>query len=92
MNWSAKWITPKEPMGTVAPEFYREFACKAPLQNAKLSVTAMGVYEVMFNGSRVSNYVLAPGWTVYEKRHQYQQYDVTDMVKDTMNGVILTAL
>jgi alpha-L-rhamnosidase len=72
MIWNAKWITPKEPMGTVAPEFCREFACKALLQSATLSVTAMGVYEVMFNGSRVSNYVLAPGWTVYEKRHQYQ--------------------
>ena len=89
MIWNAKWITPKEPMGTVAPEFCREFACKALLQSATLSVTAMGVYEVMFNGSRVSDYVLAPGWTVYEKRHQYQQYDVTDMVREKNELAIL---
>lgn len=89
MNWKANWIAPKESMGDVAPLFCREFACKAPLQKAMLTVTAMGVYEVTLNGSRVSNYVLAPGWTVYAKRHQYQEYDVTSLVSENNDLRIL---
>ena len=81
MNWNAKWIAAREEMGEVCPVFERSFTGKEGLVSAVLSVTAMGVYEVELNGSRVSEYVLAPGWTAYEKRHQYQQYDVTGLLQ-----------
>ena len=48
----------------------------------QLQVTAMGVYEAQLNGKRVGDYVLAPGWTSYETRHQYQCYDITELVED----------
>ena len=80
MNWTAKWIAPRESMGDVAPEFVRSFCLAGSVEKAVLTVTAMGSYEAMLNGRRISDYVLAPGWTVYEKRHQYQQYDVTAML------------
>ena len=89
MKWNASWIAPKVPMGEVCPAFCRGFVCKAPVEKAVLHVTAMGVYEVMLNGSRVSDYVLAPGWTVFEKRHQYQEYDVTGMVREENDLQIL---
>ena len=44
-------------------------------------MTALGVYEAVLNGKRVSDYVLAPGWTTYEKRLQVQTYDITDMLR-----------
>ena len=36
----------------------------------------MGVYEASLNGSRVGDFILAPGWTVYQKRLQVQQYEL----------------
>ena len=66
MNWTAKWIAPRESMGDVAPEFVRSFCLAGSVEKAVLTVTAMGSYEAMLDGRRISDYVLAPGWTVYE--------------------------
>ena len=42
------------------------------------------------NGRRVGDQVLAPDWTSYDKRLQYQTYDVTDLVKRGPNAVGVT--
>ncbi len=79
MNWTAKWIVPATPMEDVCPEFYKAFSAKN-VRKATLTVTAIGVYEAKLNGKRISNYVLAPGWTSFKTRLQYQTYDVTALV------------
>ncbi len=79
MNWTAKWIVPAAPMEDVCPEFYRTFSAET-VKKATLTVTAIGVYEAKINGKRISNYVLAPGWTSFKTRLQYQTYDVTELV------------
>ncbi len=81
MNWTAKWIIPETDMGDVCPEFVKSFALSGEISRATLTVTAMGTYEAVLNGSRVSDFVLAPGWTVYAKRHQYQEYDITALLR-----------
>ena len=81
MEWSAKWIAPAQEMGDVCPVFVKEFAGGEGVAKAELFITAMGVYEASLNGKRVGEYVLAPGWTSYEKRQQYQCYDVTELLK-----------
>lgn len=80
MNWKAKWIKPSVDLGEVCPVFSVDFGCVQKVREAKLSVTAMGVYEAELNGQRVGEFIMAPGWTVYEKRLQVQQYDVTKLV------------
>jgi len=45
------------------------------------------VYEIYANGSKVSDELLAPGWTNYSKRLQYQTYDLTDMLRMGDNGI-----
>ena len=35
------------------------------------------MYEAQINGKRVGDAYLTPGWTSYNKRLQYQVYDVT---------------
>ena len=77
MNWSANWIRPMRDMGDAAPIFCRDFGLAGAVKQATLTITALGVYEVTCNGKRISDYVLAPGWTTYRKRLQYQQYDIT---------------
>ncbi|MAM08937.1 MAG: alpha-L-rhamnosidase [Rhizobiaceae bacterium] len=42
-------------------------------------VTALGLYEFFINGARVGDHVMAPGWTDYHTRVEYQTFDVTDM-------------
>ena len=80
MEWSAKWIRPIKDMGDVCSIFSVDFTCRQNIKNAVLRLTATGVYEAILNGRRVGEFILAPGWTVYEKRLQVQEYDVTDMI------------
>lgn len=80
VTWKAKWIEPQTSMGPVCPEFVRRFALKNPVKTAVLHVTAGGTYEATLNGCRISDYVLAPGWTTYRHRIQYQSYDVTSLL------------
>ncbi|MHA1293190.1 MAG: glycoside hydrolase family 78 protein [Promethearchaeota archaeon] len=53
--------------------------------------SALGEYELRINGKRVGDHILAPEWTDYNKRVQYQTYDITKLLRDGENviGVIL---
>ncbi|MFF1420851.1 alpha-L-rhamnosidase [Streptomyces sp. NPDC058280] len=64
-----------------------------PVARARLYSTALGLYEAYLNGERVGEDRLAPGWTDYHKRVQYQTYDVTGLVGSGANalGVTLAA-
>ena len=92
MYQEAKWIRPAADPGDVVPEFLRSFRPKGVVESAFLTITGMGVYEASINGERVGKFVLAPGWTVYKKRLQYQTYDVTDMIRDNTDNQISVLL
>ncbi|MEK8173532.1 alpha-L-rhamnosidase N-terminal domain-containing protein [Streptomyces sp. M19] len=61
-----------------------------PVARARLYATALGLYQAYVNGSRVGRDELAPGWTDYRKRVQYQTYDITDAVRGGANAVGVT--
>lgn len=82
MNWNAKWIQPPAPTGDICPEFVRCFSAEKQVKSAELQVTAMGVYRVSINEKPVTDAVLMPGWTAYQKRLQYQRYDVTGLLQE----------
>jgi len=71
----------------VAPPLYlrREFHLPRRPVRARLYATARGVYEPRLNGDRVGDLELAPGWTEYHHRLQYQTYDVTDHLRAGAN-------
>ena len=77
MLWSARWIKPVISFGEVCPVYKKMFETNGRVTRAELHVTAMGVYEAKLNGTRIGEYILAPGWTVYREELQYQAYDVT---------------
>lgn len=77
----AKWVAPAVDLGGVAPLYQKSFCLDKPVERALLRVTAMGVYEARLNGSRIGRFVMAPGWTSYDSRLQYQTYDVTTLLK-----------
>ncbi len=88
MEWKAKWIRPSLELGDICPIFLKNFRSKGKIKEAKLFITALGVYEGELNGKRIGEYILAPGWTTYKKRLQYQEYDVTEDIKEENNLMI----
>ena len=77
MNWNAVWIQPEHDRGDVVPVYEKQFSLSKMPVRAILHITALGVYEAHLNGKRIGNFVLAPGWTSYYSRLQYQSYDIT---------------
>jgi alpha-L-rhamnosidase len=93
-DWSAKWIEDNylsDTTGGPSPMFRKTFKLDHKVRAAHLYITAHGLYEAQFNGKRISTDYFAPGWTSYNKRLQYQVYDVTaDLLKgDNAVGVTL---
>lgn len=80
---NARIILPGAPL----PLLRRAFTLDAPVADARLYVTALGVYEMSLNGRRVGDMYLAPGWTDYRKRVRYQAFDVTDMLQHGPNAL-----
>jgi alpha-L-rhamnosidase len=70
-----------------SPYLRREFPLDKPVSMARLYATARGVYELYINGNRVGNDMFAPGWTDYDRRIQYQTYDVTPLLADGPNAL-----
>lgn len=63
------------------------FDLTRPVKSARLYSTALGTYEIFLNGERVSDDVMAPGWTDYRERVIYQAYDVTSLLAPGKNAV-----
>ncbi len=88
-DWRAKWITGnyrvRRKQRYPADCFRRTFT--AQTGNARLYITACGLYEAAINGQRVGDFVLAPGHTDYRKRVHCQTYDVTALLHDGENTI-----
>ena len=55
----------------------RDFVIDKPVRRAVIYASALGVYELHLNGHVIGDAVLAPGWTDYHTRVEYQLHDVT---------------
>ena len=87
-DWQAKWIAGDYKVNKKerypADCFRRKFHAEN-IGFARLYVTACGLYEGCLNGRRIGDFVLAPGYTDYRKRIQYQTYDVTSLLRNGDN-------
>ena len=64
----------------------KDFDVNSPVRSARLTITALGAYHASLNDQSIApNTLLAPGWTDFHKRVQYQTYDVTSMVRHGAN-------
>lgn len=82
-NWNARWITHTFPQEeTACPVFVKRFTPEGPVKAARLYATACGVYEAEVNGKKAGDAFMAPGWTSYHHRIQYQTYDITELLKN----------
>jgi alpha-L-rhamnosidase len=83
-DWPARWIGLAEderPTAGSRPAYWLRTTFTAPsADRARLYITALGLYEAFLDGWRVGDVELAPGYTQYRARVQYQAYDVTPLV------------
>jgi alpha-L-rhamnosidase len=69
----------------------RQFAVEKKISRATAYVCGLGLFELYLNGKKMSDDVLSPALSEYDKRSFYLTYDVTDQLKpgDNTIGVIL---
>ncbi|MCL2300914.1 MAG: glycoside hydrolase family 78 protein [Firmicutes bacterium] len=83
--FAASWLQYPKKTGEAPIEFLFDFTPRGPAKKATLQATALGVYAATLNGAKVGGEVLAPGWTNYRKRLQYQTYDITELLAEGVN-------
>jgi alpha-L-rhamnosidase len=89
-DWKANWIEAgfvEDSINRPAQYFRKQFASAKKIVSATAFITAHGMYEAEINGKRVGDAYLAPGWTSYNKRLQYQVYDVTNLLSQGNNAI-----
>ena len=89
-EWKAKWIEAgyvEDSINRPSQYFRKPFPVNKKVVSATAYITAHGMYEAQINGKRVGDYYLTPGWTNYNKRLQYQVYDVTNLLTNGNNAI-----
>lgn len=94
-EFKANFITSIENFGPNLPlrptRFRKEFRLPSNIQtnlDARLYITAFGVFEAYINGKLVSDELFAPGWTSYNHRLAYRIYDVSPLLLPGQDNVI----
>jgi alpha-L-rhamnosidase len=86
-DWgSAKWIELAGRNNTQPlPIFARAFPIDKPVNSARLYISGLGLFDARLNGSKLTDEVLAPGYTNYQLSAEYRTYDVTDKLHSGAN-------
>ncbi|WP_336773045.1 family 78 glycoside hydrolase catalytic domain [Paenibacillus sp. MMO-58] len=100
--WETAFLTPTEELKanwlTAAPrlnaadqdkcDYLRtEFNIPGKVVSARAYATSLGLYRLFVNGMPADDTLFNPGWTSYNKRLQYQTYDVTSLIQQGVNAI-----
>ncbi|WP_111979550.1 alpha-L-rhamnosidase [Algibacillus agarilyticus] len=70
------------------PQYLRnQFTLANDIQQARLYISAKGVFKPYINGVPVSADAMTPGWTPYHKRIETLTYDVTSQLQPGENAI-----
>ena len=72
--------------------FRNIFAIPDECKCVKITVAALGVFEVYINGTRVGNDEMKPGWTDYRKTVFEFEYDVTGLCKQGEENILVACV
>ena len=89
-DWKARWIAAQADGATPSldmPVFRRGVHLDTRPARAIAYVSGLGQYELSVNGRKVSNRLLAPGWTDYRRTVLYNAYDVTEALGAGENAI-----
>lgn len=70
-----------------ADHYRREFDVARKVRRATAYATALGLYEIYINGEKLGDQRLAPGWTDFHTRVEYQSYDATAHIGPGRNTI-----
>lgn len=89
-DWSACYIGMKH-IGEKqeSPLFRKTFQCDVIGERALLHVNSLGYHEVYMNGNPVSDAVLSPAVSQYDKRSLIVTYDVTEFLQKGSNDIVI---
>lgn len=94
-QWKGYWIgtgkgmVAPSPQVGASPYFRKTFECKGTPRNGIIYLCGLGWHEVYVNGKKVDDRVLAPVVTQFDKRDSYIEYDVTALLRDGENAVVV---
>ena len=92
----AEWITgstyaamPRHKMaeGVALPIFRKVITYDESIEQATLTATALGVYDITVNGVHVEGHELKPGWTDYRKEVTCQTMDIASLLRKGENEI-----
>ena len=75
------------PLPQPAALLRKEFSVDKPVASARLYITALGNYRAYINGAQAGASVLTPGFTDFNKRIDYQVYDITTSIAKGENAI-----
>lgn len=92
MDSRAKWIeldgpVPENIGPAFCPEFRRGFELTAAPAAAVLAISGVGFYDVKINGKAVTENLMTPPFTAYDKRVYFEEYDVAALLKAGENEI-----
>lgn len=96
-DWKGFWIAMDTAVPSTRPQdlapglpppwFRKAFTLDKTVAKATVYVTARGIFRLYINGNRIGKDVFAPEWTDYNKRIQYNTYDVTSVIDQKRNVI-----
>ncbi|KAJ5085276.1 hypothetical protein N7532_010047 [Penicillium argentinense] len=88
-EWVAKAITgPKnESKGPLRPLRFRKVFTSNSVRSARLYITSLGVFQAYINGLPVGDHFMAPGWTSYRHRLNYEVFDIAPLLREGDNVI-----
>lgn len=93
-KWSAQWIEYNpEPLKTNpvfknnSQLFYNDFFIKELPETAFIDICGLGFYYLKINGKLVSDDLLNPAFSAYDKTIYYNTYNITSFLKKGINTI-----
>ena len=91
-DWQAKLITLPGDDGTRGStpthRYQKDFTVDSVDPSARLHITAQGLFNVSINGEEISDHLLMPGWTSYNKRLSTVTYDISQYLVPGKNQIV----
>ena len=85
--WQGQWITPVYDDKKEIPVMEKEFFVEKEIDQARIYICGLGLYEVYINGIKAGTEYLAPGYHSYDCHLQVQTIDITANIRRGQNRI-----
>lgn len=87
-EWTAQWICRKE-TGNSLPVFTKRFELHKKIKRATAFISAPGMFELNINSTKAGDCFFEPGETCYDKKVFYSSYNVTSLLQEGENTLLV---